>query len=212
MGLAFRKAMRLTWVGSATPAFTRLVYRSVAALQPKPDPWRNRKCPAATAPPVPRLCAIRRTGGSPERRAVAMPECPGPCQFAAGETKLGAWASHATGWLHNLPLRWVMSAHLTSFPRRIYTPGVPWYGPPDEYNLVAFAKYSIGGSVTCHVSNLPRSIVFERCGTAAPFHTQAVCAVLISRQTSDTRNGMALATSATRCQSPERPNTGAMGL
>ena len=83
--LAYSSAMRTTFAGSITPAFSRSSYWSVAALKPN-EPWPERTRSTTTEPSWPALPAICRSGSSTARRTRFTPVASSPWSFSASSS------------------------------------------------------------------------------------------------------------------------------
>src|SRR3954451_16212573 len=83
---AFWRAVRVTLVGSMTPAFTRSSYPSVEALKPKFGSLLALIFPTTIAPSVPEFTTIWRTGSSQARRTILTPNCSSPSSLRASRT------------------------------------------------------------------------------------------------------------------------------
>src|SRR5918993_392116 len=73
MDAAFWSAVRVTFVGSMTPAFTRSSYVSLAALYPKFLSFDSFTRATTIEPSAPAFCAIIRMGSSSARRTMSTP-------------------------------------------------------------------------------------------------------------------------------------------
>jgi hypothetical protein len=79
---AFCNAVRVTFVGSMTPAATRSSYTSVSALNPKSVSLLWRTLSTTTAPSYPELLTICRSGSSRARRRMLIPIASSPSSFS----------------------------------------------------------------------------------------------------------------------------------
>ena len=80
---AFCRAVRVTLVGSMTPALTRSSNSPVWALYPKAVSLESRIFPTTTAPSSPALATICRSGSSSARRTMFAPIASSPWSFRA---------------------------------------------------------------------------------------------------------------------------------